>query len=610
MLSWTDEHERVVVDRWRALWAARSPLTVSEWCGENLVFAEPENSGPFSFAGREYIREPLDAFGDPTLSDQVLVFGSQAGKTGMLMGGVAWSAVNNPVRCMWVMPNRDKAGSFSRKRWLPMLRNSKPFEGLIPTGARRHEFATMSQMVGSAIIDFQGSNSPTNLSSDPCSWVIQDETDKFNEGTKSEADASDLADQRTKGQSLPKRVKTSTPTVEEGLIWQAFRKTDMRRYWVPCPHCGERVLLVWSAQFSTFPVTGSEAEVQWEGRTLDEAAQSARFVCPHCQGHIRDEHKRDMDKAGEWRPSNPDAASGMRGWHLPSLYASTPETQLGKLVIKFLNAKNSLLGLQGFINGDLAEPFVNQDTRSERVEVVTDSLGEDKQNEEPVRLMAVDCQGKAPFFWHVVREYRGGDSLAIACGPLDSWEEVEEAQKAHNVPDAGMIVDSGYGAKSDAEVYRNCARHCEVRGRFAVGWMPAKGFPGRKRWRDTKTGLSVPWRAVPIDPFIGTAQASQISLDLFEFSGDAFKDVLESLRAGKGESVWAVSPAVDTDEYWRHMDGEVKTRERSPKTGLVTYTWRPRSRHWPNHMLDCEVMLLAGACYMGLLQIDKKAENE
>lgn len=591
--------------QWNAMLASRSPLSVSDWCVQNLVFNEPENTGPFSLAGREYIREPLDGFGDPLLSDQVLVFGSQAGKTGMIMGGMGWGIINSPVRCMWVMPNRDKAGSFSRKRWMPMLRSSRPYDALIPKGARRHDFATMSQMVGGAIVDFQGSNSPTNLSSDPCSWVIQDETDKFNDGTKAEADASDLADQRTKGQSLPKRIKTSTPTIEEGLIWQAFAKTDQRRRWLPCPHCGKLVVLVWSKEFTVFEITGSEAEVRWDSQRegddhdLDLAARSARFECPHCQGHIRDEHKTRMDREGVWKASR-KAAKGMQGWHLSSLYVNTPETQIGKLVVKFLNARNSLLGLQGFINGDLAEPFMSQDTRGERVELVTETLDE-KEEQEPVRLMAVDCQGKAPFFWHVVREFRGGDSIGIAAGPLDTWEEVEEAQAKHAVPDAGMIIDSGYGAKSDAEVYRTCARHCVLHGGFAIGWMPAKGQPSRKRWRNKKTGLYLPWFVTSIDPYIGTSQSGAVSMDLFEFAGDFFKDILEGLRAGRGANTWAITPELDNEEYWRHMDGEVKTATRNNKTGYVSYGWQPRSKHWPNHMLDCEVMILAAANYLGLL---------
>ena len=593
------------------IWADRSKEAVSHWCERNLRFDEPENSGPFSLAGRDYIREPLDAYADSRVSDMVLVFGSQAGKTGLMMGGNAWLCVNDPARILWVMANENQAKDFSTTRWQPMLKNSPTFEDLIPRGAKRHDFAKLTQLLGSSIVNFHGSNSPSNLASKPARVVVQDEVDKFSDGTTKEADAVNLADQRTKGQTMPKRVKSSTPTITEGLIWQEFLKTDMRRRWVPCPHCSKFVVLIWSKNYTVFPLTGDEAEVKWDKEArvdgkwdLKQVERTAHFECPHCAGQILDAHKTIMDRDGEWRPTC-EAANGYRGWHLPSLYASTPETNVGKLAVKFLQASNSLMGLQGFINGDLAEPFENQDTRGQRVEIVTESIREtdDDDAPEPVRLMSVDCQAKAPFFWYVVREWIGGNSLALSAGPADTWEELEEIQRQHEVKDAAVIVDSGFGARSDAEVYRNCCLHGSIEGGYHVGWLPSKGMPGRKRWRD-KQHQSQPWHMVNIDPMMGTAQSGQVNMSLFEFSGDFFKDVLEGLRQGRGDVTWGVHPEVNTDEYWRHLDGEIKTATRHGKTGSVTYQWQKRSRHWPNHMLDCEVMQIALATFFNLFAID------
>lgn len=605
----TPNQTQFIVNVYANIWADRSKESVSSWCERNLRFDEPENSAPFSLSGRDYIREPLDAYADSRVSDMVLVFGSQAGKTGLMMGGNAWLTVNDPARILWVMANENQAKDFSSTRWQPMLLNSPVFTDLIPRGSRRHDFAKLTQMLGSSIVNFHGSNSPSNLASKPARVVCQDEVDKFSDGTSKEADAVNLADQRTKGQTMPKRIKSSTPTITEGLIWQEFLKTDQRRRWVPCPHCSKFVVLIWSKNYTIFPIQGDEAEVQWDKEArgddgkwdLNRVERSARFVCPHCAGHILDAHKTTMDRGGEWRPTSP-AAGGYRGWHLPSLYAATPETNVGKLAVKFLQAANSLTGLQGFINGDLAEPFENQDSRSERVEIVTESIRED-ENCDPVRLMAVDCQAKAPFFWYTVREWIGGNSLGIAAGPADTWEELTEIQHAHDVKDAAVIVDSGFGARSDADVYRNCCLHGEIANGVHLGWLPSKGMPGRKRWKDRK-GNSQPWHTVQIDPMMGTAQAGAVSMSLFEFSGDFFKDILEGLRQGKGDVTWGVHPDVDTDEYWRHLDGEVKTATRNSRTGAVTYQWQKRSRHWPNHMLDCEVMQIALANFFNLFAID------
>jgi len=110
------------------------------------------------------------------------------------------------------------------------------------------------------------SNSPAALASIPARVVILDEVDKFNEGGRKEADAVNLAEQRTKTFSNPKRIKTSTPTLSDGLIWQEFAKTDQRRRFMPCPHCGKLVLFAWSKAFTVFPLTGNEAFIKWDSK--------------------------------------------------------------------------------------------------------------------------------------------------------------------------------------------------------------------------------------------------------------------------------------------------------------------------------------------------------
>jgi hypothetical protein len=217
----------------------------------------------------------------------------------------------------------------------------------------------------------------------------------------------------------------------------------------------------------------------------------------------------------------------------------------------------------------------------------------------------VDCQRSAPNFWHVVRAWNGGNSTAIEAGPLSTWEEIRDRQVANGVPDVAVLVDSGYGAEGEAYVYANCARFCRVVNRedglpIAMGWMPAKGMPAGKRWRDKLTGLEQSFYLRPLDPYQGTSQAGQVEMELFEFSGDYFKDVLDNLRKSRGGYTWSVAADVASDDYWRHMDAEVKAGEFNRRTGRTTFRWQQRSKHWPNHLFDCEVLQVAGANFFGI----------
>jgi hypothetical protein len=584
------------------MYADRPTATVSEWCEQNLIFDEPDNRGPYSLAGREYAREPLDSYADPMITDGVLVFGSQSGKTGVLMGGAAWLAHNDPSRVIWVMAAEKQAQTFAETRWLPMLRASPTMAELLPTGARRHDVKKLQQQIGASIVNFFGSNSPGNLASIPARVCVQDEVDKFDQGGKKEADATNLADQRTKKFANPKRYKSSTPTLVDGLIWQEFLKTDQRRRFLPCPHCSKHVLFAWSKEFTVFPITGAEAWVKWDpeakrGRDwdLDRVERSARFECPHCGGHITDAHKTRIDRAGEWRPTS-SAARGYRGWHLSSLYAASAQTTVGKLAVKFLQAKRSLLGLQGFINGDLAEPWENQDTRSERTEIiVTETAAPLATNS--LRILTVDFQEKAPYFWAVVRDWApNGDSRIVKAQSLEQWDAIRQLQLDHGVADNHVGIDSGYDAQT---VYKECLRW----GKMVpipnglpiwVGWTPMKGREGNVVWKDKKTGQ-------PMLYYRCRAPLShrKFELSLLEFNGDALKDILAKLRKGPEVAAgirWELIDGLPL-EYFRHLDGEVKMLVPGPRGRLISQ-WRPRSKRWPNHLNDCELEQLAFAMFL------------
>jgi hypothetical protein len=600
-----------------AIFADRSKQTPSAWAEAELHFDEPMNRGPFTLAGREYTREALDDWADPTISDQVEVFGSQTGKTGMIMAGAAWTIGNLPQQIFWVMPTRDLCTEFAKDRLLPFYRKSPVLAALIPRGRERHLFTTRNQHLGNAIVKLAWAGSPSALSSTPAGTVILDEVDKFKEDHKREANSVNLAEQRTKDASFPKRIKASTPTMTDALIWQEFLKTDQRRRFVPCPHCKKFVVLIWSKEFTVFKklpsdIKAKEACVAWDKEAarkdgswdLDRVERSARAECPHCQGHIRDGHKTAMDRAGVWKPTAL-AARGYRGRHLPSLYAARPETSFGRLAVKFLQAKQSLLGLQGFINGDLAEPWENQDARSERIELVTPADAEPIEGAQ--KILTADHQLTSPHFWFVIREWNAHSRL-IDYGPLDTWEQIRDKQLEHEIADNHVGIDSGHAAE---EVYEQCLRWGRMIRRHNqlplwAGWLPMKGVDRDQPWLEDKTKLPRPFglgrAALPHNDF---------RLPLLEFMPDYIKDILARLRASKTPWKWELSDQAGQDEeYFRHLDAEIKAPRWNARTRRVKYGYVKRSKAWPDHLRDAEIEQIVMALFHKLLPLGQELREE
>jgi len=608
----------------RELFAAQSKQPVSAWCESALSLppGKSESPGPLSWLGRDYMREPLDAWNAPGVTDLVLCFGSQTGKSTLMIAGVAYVLVNSPSGLLWVHPTQQLARSFSTTRWLPVVKVSPSLTTLMPTGsAKRTGMTLLQQEFGPSLVNFVGSNSPANLASRPARVVIMDEVDKFPKEVRSEADAVNLAEQRTKSFTNPLRVKASTPTEEDGLIWQEFMKGDQRRYQVPCPLCRKPVVFAWSEQFCVMPRLGCEAWIAWDSTAkradgswdLDRVARSAHAVCPHCGGDIPDSAKTRMIREGRWvATATATTTRGFRSYHLPSLYAVGTQTSFGALAVAFLRAKKSFLGLRGFVNGALSEPFMRQDMRTQRVEVV---VSKPEAKAEASKIMTVDCQHGSPHFWYVVRTWErteaGTVTTAIRAGHAETWEDLHSIKTAEGVPDAAVMVDSGWGARSDAEVYRRCAAYSEFvfleeRGKhFGTGWCPAKGMPSRKTWKQAGSESQAPYFTRYIDPFAGTSDGGKAEMVLFEFASDWFKDLLSVLRDPEQSKdlgvTWAVAKDVATEQYWQHLDAEYLDQQPSKKTGKTTRTWTKRSQRWPNHLLDCEVMQLAFAMWCGLL---------
>lgn len=454
------------------LFAAVPKQRVSEWCADNIKFNEPGCAGPFSFAGREYLREPLDNWGDPDITDQTLVFATRMGKTRVHMGGKAWVIKHEPTRMLCVKPTtKGSAGSDNeaKTRFMPMLRATPCLAEMIPSGSRRHDFKTAQQIIGGSIVDWTGSNSVSNLASNAARVVEQDEIDKFNttrkrdeSGNVVEADAVALADERCREFSNPKRFKASTPTLLNGLIWQELLKSDLRRYFMPCPHCLQSVVFAWSKDFTLLPKTGSEAYLHWEGRKegggwdYEMVEQTAHAVCPHCQGKILDEHKAKMIRAGEWRATKAGLPRH-RGYHLPAMYAQHRETSFGRLAVKFLKNKSKPQGLRGFINSDLAEPYVNQDRAKATHILINAGLKKNRDGipDRTVRFGSGDYQkgtaakGELPHWWHVIADVKKFEDGRVKLQIVSEGKELTDTNlvkrfEEHELMPSCVVLDSGW----------------------------------------------------------------------------------------------------------------------------------------------------------------------
>lgn len=577
---------------WSIAFAPLPDEPVHRWAERTTRLTQyTENKGEYSTLLTPFVREWLECFRDPSVVETTLVTGSQVAKTQTELIGLAWSIKHRPTESLWVGANREDVKSLAETRWNDIIDHNPELVALKPSDSDKYK--KTEQQFAQCTVHWAGSNSPGKLASKPIGLLILDETDKYRQASTREAHAGELAEQRVKSYSSYKIFRSSTPTTRDGYIWQKYEQGDMRRYFVPCPHCRELITLEWKQ------IKWEETARTKDGWDLDRVAASGYYECQHCSGRIEERHKTAMLRAGVWRPTNPRALAGHRSYHLSSLYSPWRLTSFGALAAQFLEAKESLLGLQGFISGALAEPWEQQ----QYVDPIAFPAGEysmaDVFAEERACLITVDVQHDD--LWVEARGHGDGmRSRLHFAGRMQSFADVEALHHRFGSQANSVGVDCGYDRNGD--VYKICARNQW----FALrGDDPADGF-----YRHTlPSGVKIRRIYSPpekIDAHIGTS-GTGYCLRVF-FAKSVVDDILQQLLLGvRGE--WP-TPRDVPREWLEQINARRKLPRRNPITGAITYEWVEVVRKW-DHLRDTSCMQVVMAAMRGYLrELDSAPETK
>ena len=230
----------------RKLWAwflAPPPsLLPDEWAESEPVRFNYSQSlqGPCDFTGRNYLRRPIRDAADPKVRKQKKIFGRGNGKT--LIGEVKKCyklkfAPGTMGAVIW--PGSQGEGSsaqYVNKRFSKTIKATKCLNDLIPAGQERFYINAKKVVLNGSYYGFFGAHSGGKVG-DRLNDIDFDEIEKYPPTLKNEGSIINLIEGSTKGVAEFQIDYSSTPTIEEGLMWQAIQKSNLHLYFVPCPHC-------------------------------------------------------------------------------------------------------------------------------------------------------------------------------------------------------------------------------------------------------------------------------------------------------------------------------------------------------------------------------------
>jgi phage terminase large subunit GpA-like protein len=176
----------------------------------------------------------------------------------------------------------------------------------LPARSRDSGNTVLAKRFAGGQLVLTGANSAVGLRSMPARWLFLDEVDAYEGDVEGEGDPVALAEARTRTFGHRSKVfLVSTPTIK-GLsrIEREYQASDQRRYFVPCPRCGQMQWLKFE-------------RLQWE----KGKPETAKYVCEGCEHGIAEHHKTAILAAGEWRPTAKAVNPHVVGFHISGLYS-------------------------------------------------------------------------------------------------------------------------------------------------------------------------------------------------------------------------------------------------------------------------------------------------
>lgn len=415
----------------------------------------------------------MDAVSDPTVEMVVCVKGAQVGWTAILGNVIGYFAHQDPASVLAIQPTIEMAEAWSKERFAPMIRDTPVLSGLFsdPRSRDSNNTLRMKQFPG-GFVAVVGANAPAGLASRPIRVVLADEVDRWGVSAGTEGDPLKLAAKRQTTFWNRKTLLGSTPGLKAtSVIEREYKRSDMRRFRVPCPHCEVTQTLRWE-------------QVKWDTKDREHFPETAHYQCEHCGVLWTDAERWDAVSNGEWVATAP--FRGIAGFHLSQLYS--PWVKLSDCVQEFLDAQGNPELLKVFVNTVLGETWEEQGEvvdaaglRSHVEDYGPDdlpplvhyaTLGGDVQGD---RIeMEIVGWGAGDESWGIQYEIVYGDPARA-----ETWAKVDEIRRRKFWTTDGRLVRVraacfDTGGHHAASVISYC------RARFREGVYPIKGASGAR----------------------------------------------------------------------------------------------------------------------------------
>lgn len=457
---------------------------VSDWANNNRYLSSETAAEPGKWRTSKvpYMKEIMDALSpNSPVNEVVFMKGVQISGTEAGLNVMGCYADISPCPIMYVMPTIEVAKDFSGSRVDTMIKLCPSLNAKVRPQRERDSGNTIffKKFPGGSF-KMSGANSAASLRSKAVRVLILDEVDAYPLDVDGEGSPIALAKKRQVTFGLKKKLFIlSTPTMEHtSVIEPEYLKTDQRKLFLPCPHCGAFQILKFS-------------QLRWEHGKGDLITECL-YECEECNELIEERFKPKMLAAGEWRPTAKQNINPLkRGYWLPSLNSPLGWLSWIDIAKEYEKAETSPNDMKVFVNTILAEtskesgdvpPWENLYNRREDYKlnkpnnaVYFITGGVDVQKDRLELHIIGWCKERIAYsidYRVLVGDTAGDDvwnELAKVVG--ETWEREDGIQ----LPMKLMAVDSGYNTNKVYSFARrfDTTKVIPIKGKDGLGVMVA-----------------------------------------------------------------------------------------------------------------------------------------
>jgi phage terminase large subunit GpA-like protein len=319
-------------------------LSVAEWSNTHRILSQKGSAehGPYRIERTPYLKEIAECL-SPRSPVQRVVFmkSAQVGASELGFNWIGFIMHACPGPVMMVQPTTELAEKVSKQRIASMIEETPVLSEILPAKSRDAGNTVLLKEFKGGLLAITGANSPVGLRSMPVRFLFMDEVDAYPHDVGGEGDPVGLAEKRTQTYSIRKKIfLNSTPTVKEhSRIEAEYLASDQRRFFVPCPHCGEMQWLQWR-------------QVKWE----DDDPNTTKYQCEFCKELIEERYKSEMLANGQWIATSPGDGR-TAGFHISALYSPVGWRSWPEIVHEFLESRSDAPRLKQWVNTILGESW-------------------------------------------------------------------------------------------------------------------------------------------------------------------------------------------------------------------------------------------------------------